>query len=142
MPTRRRRQRGRLWPSSVIQSPSPPPLMCSTRQAAEPKWIYETMNNRTILNVWLFRSDSNPNKQYETLQFTDGSISCNCPGWTRRVSADGQRSCKHTRLVDMGRADSLCETHRSYAPGEPIAPATVLPAKAPRKPALGERKII
>src|SRR5216110_110628 len=100
------------------------------------------MSTKPILHVWLFLSDSNPNKQYETLQYTDGSISCNCPGWTRRVSADGQRSCEHTRLVDMGRAESVCETHQSYAFGQAVAPATIRAIKAPRKPALGERKII
>jgi hypothetical protein len=98
--------------------------------------------NRTILNVWLFRSDSNPDKQYETLQYSDGSTSCNCPGWTRRVSAGGQRSCKHTRLVDMGHADGKCESHRSYGPRErasaPLAPRV----NTAGKPALGERKII
>src|ERR1043166_4658491 len=97
------------------------------------------MTRRTILNVWLFRSTSNPDKQYETLQYGDGSTSCNCPGWTRRVSADGRRSCKHTRLVDMGRADSCCESHRSYAAGERPSPMPDSPA--PRKPALGQRKI-
>jgi hypothetical protein len=61
--------------------------------------------NKKISKVWTFRSDSNPSVQYETLQFVDGSTSCNCKGWTRRVAADGTRSCKHTRYVDMGTAD-------------------------------------
>ena len=55
-----------------------------------------------ISQVWQFPSDSNPDKEYETLRYTDQSMSCNCPGWTRRVAADGSRSCKHARAVDMG----------------------------------------
>src|ERR1051325_5260617 len=102
----------------------------------------QSQKSRTIFNVWLFRSDSNSDKRYETLQFSDGSTSCNCPGWTRRVSADGQRSCKHTRLVDMGRADSSCESHRSYAPGERASPVLDSVASPPRKPGLGERKLM
>ena len=66
-----------------------------------------------ISKVWTFASDSNPNLEYETLQFADGSTSCNCKGWTRRMAADGNRSCKHTSYVDMGTADAHCTaTHR------------------------------
>jgi hypothetical protein len=69
--------------------------------------------NKKITKVWTFVSDSNPNIEYETLQYRDGSTSCNCKGWTRRVAADGSRSCKHTRYVDMGTADKKCTaTHR------------------------------
>lgn len=72
--------------------------------------------NKKISRVWSFQSDSNPNTQYETLQFADGSTSCNCKGWTRRVAADGSRSCKHTRLVDMGMADDHCTASHNYEP--------------------------
>ena len=71
------------------------------------------MNNK-ITRVWTFVSDSNPSLQYETLEYSDGSTSCNCKGWTRRVAADGSRSCKHTRLVDMGRADQHCIATHNY----------------------------
>jgi hypothetical protein len=70
--------------------------------------------NKQISRVWTFASDSNPNSEYETLQYTDGTTSCNCKGWTRRVAADGSRSCKHTRLVDMGIADHHCKATHSY----------------------------
>ncbi len=66
-----------------------------------------------ISKVWTFRSDSNPNKTYETLQYTDGTTSCNCPGWTRRVN-NGQRTCKHIRMVDQGIADNQCISTHSY----------------------------
>ena len=70
--------------------------------------------NSKIVKVWTFTSDSNPNIQYETLQYSDGSTSCNCKGWTRRVSGDGSRSCKHTRYVDMGIADQNCVATHNY----------------------------
>jgi hypothetical protein len=72
--------------------------------------------NKNISKVWTFPSDSNPSVQYETLQFVDGTTSCNCKGWTRRVAADGSRSCKHTRCVDMGTADDHCTAKHSYEP--------------------------
>ena len=40
---------------------------------------------KEISRVWTFASDSNPNIKYETLQYDDGTSSCNCKGWTRRV---------------------------------------------------------
>ena len=47
--------------------------------------------NKQISRVWGFASDSNPNIEFETLEYTDGTTSCNCMGWTRRVVADGSR---------------------------------------------------
>lgn len=69
-----------------------------------------------ITRVWSFASDSNPNIEYETLQYADATTSCNCMGWTRRVAPDGSRSCKHTRYVDMGTADHQCKATHSYEP--------------------------
>jgi hypothetical protein len=57
----------------------------------------------TISKTWTFQSSSNPNKNYETIQYTDGSTSCNCRGWT--FAKNGVRSCTHTRKVDQGIAD-------------------------------------
>jgi hypothetical protein len=70
--------------------------------------------NKNIRQVWTFPSDSNPNVSYQTLQFVDGTSSCNCKGWTRRVAVDGTRSCKHTRYVDMGLADQNCTATHNY----------------------------
>ena len=44
---------------------------------------------RPILKVWTFRSDSDPDVRYQTLQYTDGNTSCECRGWCRRLAADG-----------------------------------------------------
>jgi hypothetical protein len=70
--------------------------------------------NKPISRVWTFASGSNPDIEYETLQYVDGTTSCGCPGWTRRVAADGSRSCKHTRYVDMGTADNHCRATHNY----------------------------
>ena len=78
--------------------------------------------NKQITRVWTFASDSNPNIEYETLQYTDGTTSCNCKGWTRRVAADGTRSCKHTRAVDMGTAVRQCTATHTYEPQQPNQP--------------------
>jgi len=75
--------------------------------------------NKNIRQVWTFPSDSNPNVSYQTLQYADGTTSCNCKGWTRRVAADGSRSCKHTRFVDMGIADDHCTATHSYESHQP-----------------------
>ncbi len=71
---------------------------------------------KPISQVWTFTSDSNPDINYETLRYTDRSMSCNCPGWTRRVAVDGSRSCKHTRSIDMGTADQQSSASHSYEP--------------------------
>jgi hypothetical protein len=70
--------------------------------------------NKQISRVWSFASDSNPNIEYETLQYVDGTKSCNCKGWTCRVAVNGSRSCKHTRLVDMGTANDHCTATHNY----------------------------
>jgi hypothetical protein len=71
------------------------------------------MSTAPISKVWTFGSSSS-DKTYETLQYIDGTTSCGCPGWTRRVAADGTRSCKHPRLVDQGMADRECESSHDY----------------------------
>lgn len=106
--------------------------------------------NKNISRVWTFRSDSNPSVQYETLQFMDGSTSCNCMGWTRRVAPDGSRSCKHTRYVDMGIADQHCtathsyQSHQTHQNHEPQQKEQTHHAKNHfhQIPKLGHRKIV
>lgn len=75
--------------------------------------------------VWAFESSSG-SKIYHTILHTDGAVSCDCPGWTRRVAPDGSRSCKHTRAVDMGTADMECV-------GTPVDYSEKLESPAPKK---------
>jgi len=93
--------------------------------------------NKRIIKVWTFRSDSNPGVEYESLQYEDGTTSCNCKGWTRRVTPDGTRSCKHTRSVDMGTADDQCLATHHYEPQTKETHANRQTAKIPQ---LGHRK--
>jgi len=60
--------------------------------------------SQQVIKVWAFRSDSHPDQIYQTLQWSDGKLTCNCPGWTRRSI----RQCKHTRSVELGTADEQC----------------------------------
>lgn len=57
----------------------------------------------TLFRSYFFRSDSRPDKLYQTLEYENGQTSCDCPGWTRR-NPPGGRTCKHTRLVSAGLA--------------------------------------
>jgi predicted nucleic acid-binding Zn finger protein len=75
--------------------------------------------SKPIHQVWTFRSDSNPDLEYQTLQYIGGATSCNCPGWTKRVAADGSRSCKHTRWIDLGTADRHCNATHNYQTDKP-----------------------
>jgi hypothetical protein len=74
------------------------------------------MSEKKIAKTWTFASDSNPKRKYQTLQYSDGSTSCNCKGWTQRTTTDGSRSCKHTRAIDMNTADNESEAHADYGP--------------------------
>jgi hypothetical protein len=61
--------------------------------------------DKPIAIVWTFASSSGRG-EYETRLYTDGSTSCNCPGWTRRVDkATGARECKHTKWIEAGVAN-------------------------------------
>ena len=62
--------------------------------------------------VYTFRSSSLKFKTYETIWNFDGdlrnyfyTLTCNCPGWTRRVQPDGSRMCVHTRLIQSGNPE-------------------------------------
>ena len=94
-----------------------------------------------ISQAWTFGSDSNPDVQYETLLYTDGSTSCNCRGWTQRVAANGSRSCKHTRAIDMGTADQQSTATHSYEPVKPQPqPRNHAQTKSLETPKLGQRR--
>lgn len=74
-----------------------------------------TALGKEIAQSWFFESSSGSGI-YETLQYVDDSTSCGCPGWTRRVDARGQRSCKHTRMVEQGVANAHAQSNKTYTP--------------------------
>lgn len=97
------------------------------------------MANKAVAKVWTFRSTSNPSKTYETLLLIDDDTSCNCPGWTRRVDSSGNRSCRHTRSVNMGTADTECDAFYDYrtkaSKGKAKVSAKTSQEQKPKKPA-------
>jgi len=68
--------------------------------------------------LFVFDSSSGCN-QYQTLQYTDGTTSCDCPGWTRRNPPSG-RSCKHTRFVDAGLGNRNAVKVVEYSAPAPV----------------------
>lgn len=58
--------------------------------------------------TYLFESESRPGNYYQTLVYADGTMSCNCKGWTRQVARDGSRTCRHCREILAGVADQTC----------------------------------
>jgi len=96
----------------------------------------ENLMAKEQAKVWEFESSSS-SKRYQTIQYTDGYVSCNCPGWTRRAV----RECKHTNMVHMGTADNnsvaMTNLMQKKANPQPIATPKVKKAapkkKAPKK---------
>lgn len=67
---------------------------------------------KEIIGRESFESSSS-SKVYEVLTYTDGTTSCNCKGWTRRVAEEGSRSCKHTRAVEEAMKYTLPTTPKA-----------------------------
>ena len=100
------------------------------------------MNRAAISKCWTFRSSTGSGR-YQTILYADGSTSCDCFGWCRRVAGDGSRSCKHTRAVMMNTADRECESKHDYQVGV-SAPVTATMSAAhviERFGQMGKRKI-
>ena len=95
------------------------------------------MKSASIAKCWTFVSSSGSGR-YQTLLYADGSTSCDCPGWCRRVAADGSRSCKHARFVLMGLADRECESMHDYQVPVTAAAATAMPSIRPPLAPFGE----
>jgi len=69
--------------------------------------IMEELLRRSWVLICRFRSP-NSNRLYEVKLSSEGTLGCNCPGWTKRVrrirDASGtervERGCKHTQWVE------------------------------------------
>jgi hypothetical protein len=97
--------------------------------------------SKAVAKVWAFASSSNTATRYETLQYSDGCMSCNCPGWTRRTATDGTRSCRHTRLVDMDRASIEALSFHDYTQQKHAPPPSAPLPKTRAKKAVPSSKI-
>lgn len=71
--------------------------------------------SKQAVYAWRFNSSSG-DKVYETLQYEDGTTSCDCPGWTRRAIRD----CKHTRAVRLGDANLAAIKHGPLTGAAPM----------------------
>lgn len=82
-----------------------------------------------LAKQWSFPSSSG-SAVYTTKRSADGSLSCNCKGWTFKRGT-GPRECKHTRQVGTGGSEGVVErgTVRSTKPEAPkAAPVASVPA--------------
>lgn len=82
--------------------------------------------------VYQYRfSSSSGSKTYETLLYHDGTTSCDCMGWCRRVAPDGSRTCKHVRYVEAGVGKAEAISHGQVGAGHvvtaPVATTTTKP---------------
>lgn len=97
--------------------------------------------SRPVITTTYWFASSSGSGTYETLRYTDGTTSCSCPGWTRRVDKNGGRSCKHTRMVEAGIANLHATSVLPHNFLEPAPKAPAPKGKAtPPKPGL--RKLI
>ena len=98
----------------------------------------ENLMAKTQEKVWEFESSSS-SKTYQTILYTDGYTSCNCPGWTRRA----QRVCKHTNMVKMGTADQncvACDDLLKNTPKKPVFESQPEVKVAPKKKKIKKAK--
>ena len=52
--------------------------------------------------IWTFESSTSPGVSYETIEYDNGRVTCNCPGW-RFKKGDKPRTCKHVKHVRRDR---------------------------------------
>jgi hypothetical protein len=63
---------------------------------------WNASNKSAVVRIWEFPSKSNPNRPpWVSRLYTDGSTSCNCPGWTKHVDDNGHRHCRHIETVEQ-----------------------------------------
>lgn len=95
---------------------------------------------------WRFASSSGSG-HHETLQYTNGTLTCSCPGWTKRC-VNGIRTCKHVRFVQTGVANQEAATHGPVGAHPLAAPVPVpvmarpVTVKKPKNRSAFERKFV
>jgi hypothetical protein len=81
----------RRWPSMVMnRSRIGGQLWKSGAQAPS------VVGGKTFTPAAWYPSSRDPTNGYTVCEVSDGSVSCNCPGWTKR-NPPGGRTCKHTQ---------------------------------------------
>jgi len=62
-------------------------------------------NRGSKLKVWRNPSHSTPGKNYETIQWSNGDLTCNCRGWIYPKNGN-PRTCTHVRQAELELRDS------------------------------------
>jgi len=77
--------------------------------------------SKEIATAFWFASESS-DKTYQALLYTDRSTSCECPAWKfrKKTTAAGERTCRHTRDIQAGIAESTAKKFVVYKPIETI----------------------
>lgn len=91
-----------------------------------------------LVKTWTFQSNSNPNKSYETSQYEDGFLSCQCKGWC--IAKHGTRTCTHTRQVEQGIADRTALSSWT-AQVAPVQRANIPAMKVMAEPAKAKKRV-
>lgn len=81
---------------------------------------------------------SDQNTVYTVKDWADGTSSCNCPGWARRVDKrTGERTCAHVRgerpVQEIIISRPLSPAQRQQLGGVKIAPESTPPLKKPAR---------
>lgn len=82
-----------------------------------------------VANVWYTPSSSDPSREYTTILWADGRVSCNCRGWTfKRPGQD--RSCQHTQRYAPSAApgDVVVSGRKTVARLKTVAQLAVPPS--------------
>lgn len=93
------------------------------------------MNDRRPVRTWSFSSKSRPEAYpYETILWSDGSLTCDCQGWTIKKK-NVERTCRHVRSVSPLLIAKDWRSERPVTPRDsgqrmPIGPRMVF-ARAP-----------
>ena len=105
-------------PKAVAPTPKPkavpktkPTIPGALRGAHGWEFAFPSSSSSKIYTTTLWTEDHS--------QFKAGDISCNCPGWTRRVQPDGSRSCKHTKEVTRRKSAAMVAP-ANQAPANPV----------------------
>ena len=53
---------------------------------------------KKIIETFNFASASSA-AVYQTVKYSDGTVSCNCPGWTNKKKGASERTCRHAKAV-------------------------------------------
>ena len=67
------------------------------------------------LKVWSYPSHSTPGKDYETIQWANGELTCNCRGWIYPKNGN-PRTCTHVQRVEAQLRESARADMRRKPP--------------------------